>query len=53
VSVTKEKRGKNKEQRNKNNGRRGDVVGWCGGVVGCGWWGWCPMEKLKKSDANF
>jgi hypothetical protein len=50
--VTKEKRGKNKEQRNKSNEERGEVVGWCGAVVGCGWW-WCPMEKLKKSDANF
>jgi len=29
------------------------VVGWCGGVVGCGGGGGGPMEKLKKSKANF
>jgi len=29
------------------------VVGWCGGVVGCGGGGGVPMEKSKKSEANF
>jgi len=30
------------------------VVGWCGGVVGCGGGGGgVPMEKLKKSETNF
>ena len=42
---------KNEETRTTGNGARwsGGVVVWSG-VVGCGG---VPMEKLKKSEANF